>query len=63
MLNLLIMAWYKKTITTDSGVHKLEIIGVVNKTSNLLNGMSGDIIPNFIYSKCISIISCFSTIR
>lgn len=36
-------------ITTDSGVHKLEIIGVVNKTSNLLNGMSGDIIPNFIY--------------
>ena len=36
-------------ITTDSGVHKLEIIGVVNKTSNLLNGMSGDIIPDFIY--------------
>ena len=36
-------------ITTDSGVHKLEIIGVVNKTSSLLNGMSGDIIPNFIY--------------
>ena len=36
-------------ITTDSGVHKLEIIGVVNKTSRLLNGMSGDIIPNFIY--------------
>lgn len=36
-------------ITTDSGVHKLEIIGVVNKTSNLLNGMSGDLIPNFIY--------------
>ena len=36
-------------ITTDSGVYKLEIIGVVNKTSSLLNGMSGDIIPNFIY--------------
>ena len=36
-------------ITTDNGVHKLEIIGVVNKTSSLLNGMSGDIIPNFIY--------------
>ena len=36
-------------ITTDYGVHKLEIIGVVNKTSSLLNGMSGDIIPNFIY--------------
>ena len=36
-------------ITTDSGVYKLEIIGVVNKTSILLNGMSGDIIPNFIY--------------
>ena len=36
-------------ITTDSGVHKLEIIGVVNKTSSLLNGMSGDIIPNLMY--------------
>lgn len=36
-------------IVTTSGVYPLEIVGIVNKTSDLLNGMSGEIIPDFIY--------------
>ncbi len=36
-------------ITIDSGVYKFEIIGVVNKSSSVLNGLSGELIPNFIY--------------
>ncbi|MBQ5326831.1 MAG: ABC transporter permease [Oscillospiraceae bacterium] len=36
-------------ITTSGGVYPLEIVGIVNKSSDLLNGMSGEIIPDFIY--------------
>ena len=36
-------------VTIDSGVYRFEIVGVVNKTSSVLNGLSGEIIPNFIY--------------
>ncbi|MBQ8603728.1 MAG: ABC transporter permease [Oscillospiraceae bacterium] len=37
------------SITTANGVFDFEIAGVVNKTSSVLNGMSGDFIPNFVY--------------
>ena len=36
-------------LSVGSGIYKFEVIGVVNKTSNVLNGMSGEIIPDFIY--------------
>ncbi len=36
-------------VSAPGGVYLMEIIGVVNKTSSVLNGLSGEIIPNFIY--------------
>ena len=39
----------KLYLTVNSGVYEFDIVGVVNKTSDILNGMSGDVIPNFIY--------------
>ena len=36
-------------ITLGQGIYKFNVVGVVNKTSNVLNGMSGQIIPDFIY--------------
>jgi len=36
-------------VTVSNGVYRFEIIGIVNKTSSVLNGMSGEIIPDFIY--------------
>ncbi len=36
-------------ITLDGGANCFEIIGTVNKTSSVLNGMSGSTIPDFIY--------------
>ena len=36
-------------LSLGSSVNQLEIIGTVNKTSSVLNGMSGETIPNFIY--------------
>ena len=39
----------KLNINIFSGVYEFDIVGVVNKTSNILNGMSGEAIPDFIY--------------
>lgn len=39
----------KVYISMGSGVYPFEIIGIIRKTSNVLNGLSGDVIPNFIY--------------
>lgn len=39
----------QRYITLDGGTNKFEIIGVVNKTSSVLNGMSGETIPDFVY--------------
>lgn len=36
-------------LTLDGGSNKFEIIGTVNKSSNVLNSMSGESIPNFVY--------------
>ena len=36
-------------ISIGQGIYKFNIAGVVNKTSNILNGMSGQVIPDFIY--------------
>ncbi len=36
-------------LSIGSGIYKFEVIGVVNKTSNVLNGMSGELIPDFVY--------------
>ena len=36
-------------LTISSGIYSFEIVGIVNKTSSVLNGLSGEIIPNFIY--------------
>lgn len=36
-------------ITLAGGIYPFEVVGVVNKTSSVLNGLSGEIIPNFIY--------------
>ncbi|MBR5521605.1 MAG: ABC transporter permease [Oscillospiraceae bacterium] len=36
-------------LLTNNGVFDLEIIGTVNKSSSVLNSMSGDVIPNFVY--------------
>ena len=36
-------------VTFGDGVYKFEVVGIVNKTSSVLNGLSGEIIPNFIY--------------
>ncbi len=37
------------SLTIGSGSYNFKIIGVVNKSSSVLNGLSGDIIPNFVY--------------
>ncbi len=39
----------KLYLTIESGVYEFEVVGVVNKTSSVLNGLSGELIPNFIY--------------
>lgn len=36
-------------VSTSGGIYNIEIVGIVNKTSSVLNGISGEIIPNFIY--------------
>lgn len=36
-------------INIGNGVYPFKIIGIVNKTSNVLNSMSGEVIPDFIY--------------
>ncbi len=36
-------------LSTGRGIYKFQVIGTVNKTSNILNGMSGQVIPDFIY--------------
>ncbi len=36
-------------VSIGQGIYKFNIVGVVNKTSNVLNSMSGQIIPDFIY--------------
>ena len=36
-------------ISLDGGINKYEIIGTVTKTSSVLNGMSGETIPDFVY--------------
>ena len=39
----------QRYITLNNSVREFEIIGTVNKTSNVLNGMSGETIPDFVY--------------
>jgi len=39
----------KVCVSAPGGVYCMEIAGVVNKTSSVLNGLSGEIIPDFIY--------------
>lgn len=36
-------------INLAGGIYPFEVVGVVNKTSSVLNSLSGEIIPNFIY--------------
>lgn len=36
-------------LSMEQGIYKFTIVGIVNKTSNILNGMSGHVIPEFIY--------------
>ena len=36
-------------ISAPGGIYNMEIVGIVNKTSSVLNGISGEIIPDFIY--------------
>lgn len=36
-------------ISMGNGVYRFEIIGIAKKTSNILNSLSGDIIPDFVY--------------
>ncbi|MBR5320825.1 MAG: ABC transporter permease [Clostridia bacterium] len=47
-------------INTAAGVFKFEIIGIVNKTSNILNSMSGKNIPDFIYIPYTTMQNVFS---
>lgn len=54
--NLAVSAYGRGNITgkeiylsVGQGIYKFTVAGVVNKTSNVLNGMSGRIIPDFIY--------------
>ena len=39
----------QRYITLNNSVREFEIIGTVNKTSSVLNGMSGETIPDFVY--------------
>ncbi len=39
----------KLYVSIDSGVYEFEIVGIINKGSSVLNGLSGELIPNFIY--------------
>ena len=39
----------KVQLSVPAGMFTFEIIGIVNKTSSVLNGMSEDVIPHFVY--------------
>ncbi|MBR4035686.1 MAG: ABC transporter permease, partial [Oscillospiraceae bacterium] len=36
-------------LNIGEGIYKFNVVGIVNKTSNVLNGMSGQVIPDFVY--------------